>query len=123
MAYFALWLKDLYIMADNSDNIKVYNAGTAALYRSKAAALKRTRPKYSEGVFRRTKRLIKGLKEVRAEIKSQPYCSAENVRERCKDVFHDAWSPLFDMVHNAADTEPDRTASGVTSTGGSMNAG
>ena len=103
MAYFALWLKDLYIMADNSDNIKIYN-GTAALYQSKAAALKRTKPKYSEGVFRRTKRLIKGLKEVKAEIDAQPYCSAENIRERYEEVFHDAWSPLFDMVHNAADT-------------------
>ena len=91
-------------MADNSDNVKVYSGGTAALYRSKAAALKRTKPKFSEGVFRRTKRLIKGIREVKAELAAQPYCSAENIRERYSEVFHDAWSPLFDMVHNAADT-------------------
>ena len=91
-------------MANKTDNIKINN-GTAALYQSKAAALRqRSKPKYSEGVFRRTKRLIKGLKEVKAELNAQPYCSAENIRERYAEVFQDAWSPLFDAVHNAADT-------------------
>ena len=77
----------------------------AALYQGNPAALvQMAASEPSDNIIKRTGRFIRGLKKVRAKIASNPYCSAENKRELYSKVFHGAWSPVFDVVHNAADT-------------------
>ena len=87
----------------NSSDIKIDN-GMAALYQSKAKALKKGNKKRPEGVVRRTIRLVKGLKEAKKTADERIYCSAEDRRQMYSDVFHDAWAPLFDGAATAADT-------------------
>ena len=91
-------------MADNSGDITVNN-GTAALCLNNAPASEQAASDaYREGLTGRIKKFIRGLKKAKTVIASQPYCSAENKRELYSKVFHGAWSPVFDVVHNAADT-------------------
>ena len=91
-------------MADN-ENLQFDTAGeTLVIYKSKRAALSQAPVRRGEGVFRRTKRLVKSLKEARVKVKDLAYCSAENRAEIYGEVLHDAYEPLFTGVHKAADT-------------------
>lgn len=83
-------------MADN-ENLQLNTSGEAlAVYRSKKAALSQTTAKRGEGVYRRTVRLVKGLKEARKKANDLAYCSAENRRHFYGEVFRDAYAPVFE---------------------------
>ena len=83
-------------MADN-ENLQLNTAGEAlVVYRSKKAALAQNTVKRGEGVYRRTVRLVKGLKEARVKADSLAYCSAENRRHFYGEVFRDAYAPVFE---------------------------
>ena len=83
-------------MADN-ENLQLNTAGEAlVVYRSKKAALSQNTVKRGEGVYRRTVRLVKGLKEARVKADSLAYCSAENRRHFYGEVFRDAYGPVFE---------------------------
>ena len=83
-------------MADN-ENLQLNTAGEAlVVYRSKKAALSQNTVKRGEGVYRRTVRLVKGLKEARVKADSLAYCSAENRRHFYGEVFRDAYAPVFE---------------------------
>ena len=91
-------------MADN-ENLQLNTSGDAILiYKSKKAALAQTPKKRGEGVYRRTVRLVKGLKEARAKAKNLAYCSEENTRHFYGEVFRDAYAPLFEAGAKASDT-------------------
>ena len=83
-------------MADN-ENLQLNTSGEAlAVYRSKKAALSQTTVKRGEGVYRRTVRLVKGLKKARKKANDLAYCSAENRRHFYGEVFRDAYAPVFE---------------------------
>ena len=89
----------------NNENLQFDTAGeTLVIYKSKRAALTQAPVKRGEGVFRRTARLVKGLKEARVKVKNLAYCSAENKAEIYGEVLHDAYEPVFTAAHKAADT-------------------
>ena len=74
-----------------------------AIYRSRHK-IASYHPVRREGVYNRTKRLIKGLKEAKAKADSTIYCTAETRRAMYSAVLHDAWAPACNAVENAADT-------------------
>ena len=91
-------------MADN-ENLQLNTSGDAIIiYKSKKAALSQNTVKRGEGVYRRTVRLVKGLKEARARVKGLDYCSAENKAQIYGDVVRDAYEPLFTAGTKAANT-------------------
>ena len=74
-------------MADN-ENLQLNTSGDAiVIYKSKKAALSQNTVKRGEGVYRRTVRLVKGLKEARAKVKALDYCSTENKADIYGEVF------------------------------------
>ena len=91
-------------MPDKASNIKINN-GLAALYQGKAAVLKQpSKRRHGEGAVSRAVRLVKGIKEVKASFDTREYASAEDKRKAYREVFHDTCAPVYDAVHNMADT-------------------
>ena len=91
-------------MADK-DNLQVNASGDAiVIYKSKKAALSQNTVKRGEGVYRRTVRLVKGLKEARAKVKALDYCSSENKAAIYGTVLRDAYEPVFTAGEKAANT-------------------
>ena len=90
-------------MADK-DSVKLNIGSDAAVYTTRKAALAHKSRKRGEGIVSRTVRLVKGLKAAKVKVKSLDYCSAENVSQIYGDVFRDAYAPVFDATHKAADT-------------------
>ena len=89
---------------DKAEDIKINN-GMAALYQSKAAAIKASKTKVrKEGFIKRAIRFVKGLKAAKAQADAQPYCSAEDRRNLYTEVFKDACAPIYNAFENAADT-------------------
>ena len=91
-------------MADN-ENLQLNTSGDAiVIYKSKKAALSQNTVKRGEGVYRRTVRLVKGLKEARAKVKALDYCSTENRADIYGEVLRDAYEPVFTAGEKAAST-------------------
>ena len=80
------------------------SGGAIAVYKSRKALVKYQPRERSEGAFRRTVRLVKGLKEAKAKADALPGCSAENRRDLYREVFCDAWAPVVNAFDNASDT-------------------
>ena len=84
--------------------VEAGSSGAAiAVYKTRAAARKEYKPR-AEGAFRRTVRLVKGLKEAKKQADALDYCTAENRRALYMAVVKDAWAPLCNAVENAGDT-------------------
>ena len=91
-------------MEDNK-NLQLNTSGDAiVIYKSRKAALSQNTVKRGEGVYRRTVRLVKGLKEARVKVKALDYCSTENKAAIYGEVFRDAYEPVFTAGTKAANT-------------------
>jgi len=74
------------------------------LYEAKAAA-KKSQAKYrKESFLHRTYRLIKGTKEVNKLVPTVLFPTFEKEEKLYNDVINDAWAPVVNEIHKAADT-------------------